>query len=327
MRDLDLQVRPGEFLGIVGPSGCGKTTALRILAGIETPSAGAVVIGGQDVTGFPPEHRSVGVVFQNYALFPHLNVFENVAFGGRMRKEKGAGLGERVREMLKLVRMEEQAERFVFELSGGQQQRVAVARALAQRPQVLLLDEPFSNLDERLRDETREQVREIVQTLGVTTILVTHDREEAFSLCGRVAVMLEGQVEQIGTPQEIYFSPATANAATFWQDGNLLPVGKLGAQAWKGIQVPLSQPEYVFFRANAAAVQSGSEATGSSRIDAGLRISGTLLATRFGGALWWCRVETCAGPVTVSLPGNTAVPAVAAPCVIEVPQSRLAWVG
>lgn len=215
VNQVDLAVARGELLALLGPSGCGKTTALRLIAGFEHPDSGRIWLGDGDVTSTPPHRRRVGMVFQSYALFPHLTVRENIAFGLAMAKAPRGEIDARVREMLALIRLSGAADRYPHQLSGGQQQRVALARALAPRPQVLLLDEPLSALDARIRAELRAEIRAIQQQLGITTIYVTHDQEEALALADRVAVMNAGQIEQIGTPSEIYHQPRTAFVASF----------------------------------------------------------------------------------------------------------------
>ncbi|NEC87131.1 ABC transporter ATP-binding protein [Streptomyces sp. SID12501] len=211
----DLTVRPGELIALLGPSGCGKTTALRMLAGFEAPDSGAVLVDGQDVTGVPAHRRDAGMVFQSYSLFPHLNALDNVAFGLRMRKVATAERRSRAAELLELVGLADKGERFPHQLSGGQQQRVALARALALRPRVLLLDEPLSALDAKVRTTLREEIRRLQQELGITTLFVTHDQEEALSTADRVAVLRAGRVEQCSTPTELYARPATAFVAEF----------------------------------------------------------------------------------------------------------------
>jgi thiamine transport system ATP-binding protein len=219
---VSLDVASGEFFTLVGPSGCGKTTTLRTIAGLEPPTAGTVSFDGRDVTGLAPEDRDVGVVFQNYALFPHMSVAENVAYGLRFTDPPdGQTVDERVTELLELVDLAGMDERDPDQLSGGQQQRVALARALAPAPSVLLLDEPMSALDARLRETLRRQVKRIQSELGVTTVYVTHDQAEALAVSNRVAVMHEGRVEQVGRPREIYECPATRFVASFVGENTL----------------------------------------------------------------------------------------------------------
>ncbi|MFB6154885.1 MAG: ABC transporter ATP-binding protein [Haloferacaceae archaeon] len=223
LRDVDVEVEDGEFFTLVGPSGCGKTTTLRLVAGFESPTAGTVRFDGEDVVSVPPEDRDVGVVFQNYALFPHMTVAENVAYGLRFAAPPdGSTRQERVSELLDLVDLAGMDDRDPEELSGGQQQRVSLARALAPGPDLLLLDEPMSALDAQLRERLRVQVREIQSELGITTVYVTHDQEEALAISDRVAVMSDGAVEQVGTPREVYRTPSTRFVAEFVGDNNLL---------------------------------------------------------------------------------------------------------
>ena len=215
VRALDLSVRPGEFIALLGPSGCGKTTTLRMTAGLVPVTSGRIVVAGRDITGLPPYRRDIGLVFQNYSLFPHMSVARNVAFGLEMRNVAKAEARERVAEALGMVRLQAYGERRPRELSGGQQQRVALARALVIRPSILLLDEPLSNLDAKLREEMRTEIRDIQRRLGITTLFVTHDQVEALSMCDRVAVMEAGRLVQLGTPHEIYEHPRNPFIADF----------------------------------------------------------------------------------------------------------------
>ncbi|MGO4571518.1 ABC transporter ATP-binding protein [Microvirga sp. 2TAF3] len=212
---LDLAVPKGELVALLGPSGCGKTTTLRMIAGLITPSDGRIVVGGNDITQMPVYKRDMGLVFQSYALFPHMTVAKNVAFGLEMRAVPKPEIEKRVKEALAMVRLEALAERKPRELSGGQQQRVALARALVIRPSILLLDEPLSNLDAKLRDEMRNEIRDIQQNLGITAVFVTHDQVEALSMCDKVVVMKGGKLEQVGTPVDVYEQPATPFVASF----------------------------------------------------------------------------------------------------------------
>ena len=227
--DLSLSVERGEFFGLLGPSGCGKTTTLRMIAGLETPDEGAIEFDGRDITRLSPERRGFGMVFQNYALFPHLNVFENVAFGLRARRRPKAEVKERVASALQLVQLPGYERRRVDELSGGQQQRVAIARAISIEPALLLFDEPLSNLDVALREETRGELRELVARLNLTAVYVTHDQEEAFALCDRISVMSEGRRLQTGTPRELYEHPAEALVARFLGRNNLIKAMRLSS--------------------------------------------------------------------------------------------------
>lgn len=215
VKQFDLSVAKGEFVSFLGPSGCGKTTTLRMVAGFENPTSGSIRIDGKDVTSIRPNQRNVGMVFQSYALFPNMSVAENVAFGLKIAKWPMSEIKNRVQEMLAMIKLPQLAERYPFQLSGGQQQRVALARAIAVKPQVLLLDEPLSALDAKIRISLREEIRALQRQLGITTIYVTHDQEEALSMSDRIVVMNEGRVEQVGTPFEIYNKPATRFVASF----------------------------------------------------------------------------------------------------------------
>jgi iron(III) transport system ATP-binding protein len=219
-----LQAKEGELVSLLGPSGCGKTTTLRCIAGFLDPDGGDILVDGASVVGLPPQKRDFGVVFQNYALFPHLTVFDNVAYGLSVRRVPGAEVKQRVADALAMVRLEGFEARLPRALSGGQQQRVALARALVIRPRLLLLDEPLANLDARLRDEVRWLIREVQQQAGITTFYVTHDQAEAMALSDRIAVMKSGRVAQFATPREIYQRPAEAYVARFTGEANFLPV-------------------------------------------------------------------------------------------------------
>ncbi len=213
--DVNLTVAEGEFLVLLGPSGCGKTTTLRIVAGFVEPTVGKVTLGQRDITHLPPWKRNAGLVFQSYALFPHLTVAQNVAFGLEMRKVPPSEMGPKIAEALRLVRLDHLGERLPRQLSGGQQQRVALARALVFRPDILLLDEPLSNLDAKLRQDVRVEIRELQRKLGLTTVMVTHDQEEALTMADRLVVMSEGRIRQAGSQQDLYERPADRFVADF----------------------------------------------------------------------------------------------------------------
>jgi putative spermidine/putrescine transport system ATP-binding protein len=215
VEDFELAAHRGEFVSFLGPSGCGKTTTLRMIAGFEFPDSGSIKVDGREITGLPPNRRNVGMVFQAYALFPNMTVADNVGFGMRIKRQPKAAIQKRVGELLDLINMPEKADRYPYQLSGGQQQRVALARALAIEPQVLLLDEPLSALDAKIRVALRHEIRTIQRQLGITTVYVTHDQEEALELSDRIVVMNSGRIEQVGTPFEIYNFPATAFVASF----------------------------------------------------------------------------------------------------------------
>jgi putrescine transport system ATP-binding protein len=220
--DVSLDIKRGEFFALLGPSGCGKSTLLRIIAGLEEPDGGRLLLDGVDVVGQPPHRRPVNMMFQSYALFPHMTVERNIAFGLRQERVRRREIAERVAEMLALVQLEELGRRWPHQLSGGQRQRVALARALIKRPKLLLLDEPLAALDKKLRQETQEQLSALQRRLGATFVIVTHDQDEAMMLADRIAVMREGRIAQVGTPIEIYEKPNSRYVASFIGDVNLI---------------------------------------------------------------------------------------------------------
>ena len=230
VREVRLDVRPGEFLTLLGPSGCGKTTTLRMIAGFEMPDAGRILFGDKDVTALPANQRDIGFVFQNYALFPHLSVFENVAYGLRVRGRSGEDLAKSVGDVLALVGLAGYDQQFTGQLSGGEQQRVALARAIVIEPSVLLFDEPLSNLDAKLRVQMRQEIRDLQRRLGITTVYVTHDQEEAMAVSDRIVVMDRGRVMQDGTAEDLYHRPASQFVAQFVGRVNLVP-GRIAAIA------------------------------------------------------------------------------------------------
>jgi iron(III) transport system ATP-binding protein len=281
---IDLRIEPGEMFFLLGPSGCGKTTLLRCLAGFATPDSGVIRIDGQDVTGVPPYRRDTGMVFQSYALWPHMTVRENVAFGLRMRRTAAADVGRRVNEALALVKMEDRAEARPNQLSGGQQQRVALARALVVRPRCLLLDEPLSNLDAKLRLEMRTEIRRICKEAGLTSLYVTHDQKEALSMADRLAVLRSGRIEQCGAPRDVYARPGNRFVAGFIGETNFLEgriasvegdrvVVATGTGLWTGV-------------AGASGLRSGSGVSLSVRPES-IRLSDGVVAgpNSFGGQL------------------------------------------
>ena len=222
LKGISLDVNEGEFVTLLGPSGCGKTTTLRIIAGLLEPDAGTVMLGGRDITRLAPEKRDVNTVFQNYALFPHMNVEKNISYGLRIRGMKKPEWTQKVEEMLRLVQLEGYGKRMPAQLSGGQRQRVAIARAVVLNPKLLLLDEPLGALDLKLRQQMQQELKDIQKRLGIAFVYITHDQEEALNMSDRIAIMREGRFEQIGTPEEIYERPATRFAAGFVGQTNLL---------------------------------------------------------------------------------------------------------
>jgi ABC-type Fe3+/spermidine/putrescine transport system ATPase subunit len=273
--DVSFTIQPGEMFFLLGPSGCGKTTVLRMLAGFVTPDAGEILFDDRRMNAVPAQGRHVAMVFQNYAIWPHLTVYENVAYGLRVRKLAPAALGERVREALRLVRLTELADRKPSQLSGGQQQRVALARALAVQPRLVLLDEPLSNLDARLRLELREELRRVHRETGIACLYVTHDQEEALSLADRLAVMNGGRIEQTGTPREIFDHPVNEFTARFMGEINLLVPGGALATA-----LGAAPGQKVGFRPGAATISDGGG------------WEGTVTSSRYVGSRTELRVET-----------------------------------
>lgn len=279
---IDLSVRPGEFIALLGPSGCGKTTALRSLSGLELIDGGRILIDGEDVADVPTNKRDIGMVFQSYSLFPHMTVLENVEFGLRMRKVPASARRPRALEALDMVGLARLAARYAHQLSGGQQQRVALARALVTRPRVLLLDEPLSALDAKVRVQLRDEIRRIQTELGITTVFVTHDQEEALAVADRVAVMREGVIEQIGTPEQLYTTPSTPFVADFVGLSNRVPAEVLdGRVVLHGVRLALlgermpDGPVTAYVRPEDVSIES-STSTG---------IPATVVASSFLGSL------------------------------------------
>jgi len=312
--DLGLELAAGEFFSLLGPSGCGKTTALRIVAGFESPDRGRVVLDGRDITGVPPNRRDMGMVFQAYSLFPNMTARQNVEFGLQMRKRPPAERARRAGELLELVGLVAQGDRYPYQLSGGQQQRVALARALAIEPRVLLLDEPLSALDARVRVQLREEIRRIQTRLGITSLYVTHDQEEALSISDRVAVMSAGRVEQVATPPEIYGAPATPFVAEFVGTMNRLEAtvvdGERGRVSYAGREIGADavrgrrsgERVLVLVRPEAMSV----EALPDGEVPAGSLV-GRVAAQVFLGSVTRLKIETeGGGELTADLPSTGA---------------------
>lgn len=259
---VSLEVHSGEFFSLLGPSGCGKSTLLRIIAGLESADAGSVSIGGSPVDRVPPQSRGIGMVFQQYALWPHMTIGQNVRFGLETQALTNKERDARMVKALERVQMAEYRDRFPHQISGGQQQRVALARALAMQPTIILLDEPLSNLDARLRAEIRHELAELHRNLGTTMVYVTHDQEDALSLSSRLAIMNRGTIEQVATPQEVYRDPATPFCARFIGDANLLPCSVVSRNTEASVQVTLSAAPGLMFDARVRAGHPREMSTG-----------------------------------------------------------------
>jgi spermidine/putrescine transport system ATP-binding protein len=306
VEQANFDIGEGEFFSMLGPSGCGKTTTLRMIAGFEQPTSGRILLQGQDVSRTPPHKRPVNTVFQNYALFPHMNVYDNVAFGLRNKKTPEKVVKERVQELLEVVRLPEFAMRKPNQLSGGQQQRIALARALVNLPKALLLDEPLGALDLKLRQVMQLELKRIQREVGITFIFVTHDQEEALTMSDRIAVMTQGRVDQIGTPTEIYHHPSSAFVAGFIGTANLLPVT---VRSQDGDTVTVDSPTGTQFRVAAAGrtYPTGREVTVMVRPerlvpaatlptgDAGGQVDATVTSLVFQGPVVRCQVQTSTG--------------------------------
>ena len=305
VEDFNLAAQRGEFVSFLGPSGCGKTTTLRMIAGFEQPTEGTIVVDGTDITRRPPNRRNVGMVFQSYALFPNMTVGDNIGFGLKVRKTPKDKIRKKVEELLGIINLPDKGDRYPYQLSGGQQQRVALARALAIEPQVLLLDEPLSALDAKIRVVLRKEIRSIQRQLGITTVYVTHDQEEALSLSDRVVVMSEGRIEQIGSPAAIYNFPATPFVASFVGTLNLLAVNVVdaadGRVSVEGQEVRAARPitearngAMVTLALRPESIELG-EGGGSNRL------RGTVEDVSFLGSIVRTRVRLGDSATTVSL--------------------------
>jgi len=308
VRKLSLSVGEGEFLTLLGPSGCGKTTTLRMIAGFETPSAGRIYFDDADVTNLPPYRRNIGMVFQSLALFPHMTVAENIAYGLRMRKVPEPEIKRRVESLLRLVRLEGMGERKPGALSGGQRQRVAFARALAINPRILLLDEPFAALDRKLREQLQIELKRLHRQLEVTTIFVTHNQREAFTLSDRIAVVNQGVIEQAGTPQELYYRPRTLFVADFVGEANLFPARLVERSGDLACYELIEEGVQIALRAEGtppseAAVMVRPELVKISRSDEGNRgVPARVDLIRFIGELLEVRLLTRGGHEVVATP-------------------------
>jgi spermidine/putrescine transport system ATP-binding protein len=298
--DVSLEIERGSFFALLGPSGCGKTTTLRMIGGFEEPTGGTIFLGDEDVTGRPPYRRDVNTVFQSYALFPHLSIFENVAFGLRRRGVRGHDVRGRVTEILRLVGLSGMEKRKPRQLSGGQQQRVALARALVNKPRVLLLDEPLGALDLKLRKQMQLELKAIQHDVGITFVHVTHDQEEAMTMADRIAIMNSGRIEQLGTPGDLYERPETAFVAGFLGISNLLPGTVVGPEAVRltddtEVRVP---PQVLTGRTGRVAVGVRPEKIRLGHVEEN-RLSGRLLETAYVGVATQYVLETRAGNVSV----------------------------
>ena len=302
---LTLDVARGELMALLGPSGCGKTTTLRMIAGLTAATGGGVRVGGRDITSEPPYRRDMGVVFQSYALFPHMTVAANVAFGLEMRKVPKVEAARRVAEAIAMVRLTGMEDRRPRALSGGQQQRVALARALVIKPSILLFDEPLSNLDAKLRDEMRTEIRDIQQQLGITAVFVTHDQSEALAMCDKVAVMNHGHLEQVGTPVDLYEHPANPFVASFVGRINRLPGVASGTSAQiGGYPITLPAPHQgdvdVMVRPHRIGIGPGSQGDGFNRV------SGVVRRVTYVGDLVQYEIDVAGLSLSVEQPTVTA---------------------
>ena len=324
VENMTLRIADGELVALLGPSGCGKTTTLRMIGGFVDATKGRITVGGRDVTGLPPNRRNMGFVFQNYALFPHMTVAQNVAFGLEMRKVNKSDAARRVREALARVRLSQYADRLPKQMSGGQQQRVALARALVIEPDVLLLDEPLSNLDASLRQEMKLEIRQLQQSLGLTTVFVTHDQDEAMSTSDRMVLMYNGRVEQVGAPDQMYTQPRSAFAAAFLGIPNLLR-GRMAADHGSFVtdagpvlrlagQAPVAGPACLALRPEVVAIATTAPDEG------GNALAGRVEVMSFHGAAVEYQIATEAG---LRMTARTTAPGLGG--ATPVPQGSRIW--
>ena len=311
LNDLSFDVRPAEFVTLLGPSGCGKTTTLRILAGLLEPDQGRVYLKGKDITAMPPEKRSLNTVFQNYALFPHMNVERNISYGLRIKGAKKAEWKPRVEEMLRLVQLEGYEKRMPSQLSGGQCQRVAIARAVILKPDLLLLDEPLGALDLKLRRQMQIELKEIQKRLGIAFVYITHDQEEALNMSDRIAVMNNGRFEQMGAPEEIYERPATRFAAEFIGQSNMLSCRMVSADEsglileYAGAKIPARKADFPAKAGDAVSLCLRTERLGfSTENDHPCALEGVLTDRRYAGGAMRATIRLADGHEVLALCGS-----------------------
>jgi len=319
VNEVNLEIKAGELVTILGPSGCGKTTTLRMIAGFEYPTSGSIFIGGRDVAMVPPNKRGLSMVFQSYALFPHLTIYENVAYGLRVQKLKAAEIKERTERALELMQLTPMAKRFPSQVSGGQQQRIALARAIVIEPSVLLFDEPLSNLDAKLREYMRDELRKLQKRLGITSLYVTHDQSEAMAISDRVVIMKDGRIQQVGTPREIYAYPQTKFVADFMGKANFINVQVLGMEGEAarieidgarftvprpGSAAPKSGPALLVVRPEALQLVAAGNAAGAAGVEraagvAGAALQGTIDRFTYFGNIARYEVSTSNAPLLI----------------------------
>ena len=315
VKRISLRIGEGEFFSLLGPSGCGKTTTLRMIAGFVHPTEGTILVGGQDYTALPPEKRSIGIVFQNYAIFPHMNVFDNIAYGLKVRKVPASEIASRVQRVLRTVGLSGYEQRFQRELSGGEQQRVALARVLVIEPRILLLDEPLSALDKKLREEMKYWIKNLQVQLGITTVYVTHDQNEALTMSDRIAVMNKGGVEQVGTPKEIYEHPVSRFVTDFIGESNILEGDVTAvsdhlvdlAYQQQRVKAPRSRDVQVGQRVHFVVRPENVRLHTGSNGHAENSLPGTLVNQSYQGSLIRCEVDVAGRPVFLEVQNTPGV--------------------